>query len=125
MTATWRVKRLLLAGALLLSLAAPAAAKAPVTAVGVSEREFHISPYRTSVAPGTVKFNVHNFGEDTHNLVILGPKGFVAVGPDVDSEQNASFTVKLKTQGTYTLLCTRADHAKLGMKTRFKVKKKS
>jgi plastocyanin len=115
----------LLVVAAFLSLAGPAAAKAPTTAVGVSEREFRISPYRTTVKPGTVKFNVHNFGEDTHNLVILGPKRFVAVGPDVDSEQNAAFTVKLKKTGTYTLICTRADHAKLGMKTRFKVKKKS
>jgi plastocyanin len=119
------VKRLLLPAALLLSLAAPAAAKAPVTSVGVSEREFHISPYRTTVPPGSVKFNVHNFGEDTHNLVILGPKGFVAVGPDVDSQQNGSFTAKLRKPGTYTLICTRADHAKLGMKTRIKVKKAS
>jgi plastocyanin len=119
------VKRSLLAAALLLSLAAPAAAKAPTTAVGVSEREFRITPYRTTVPPGTVKFNVHNFGEDTHNLVILGPKAFVAVGPDVDSAQNATWLVKLRKTGTYTLICTRADHAKLGMKTKFKVKKAS
>jgi plastocyanin len=115
--------RRVLVAAMFLALAAPAAAKAPATAIGVSEREYRISPYRTTVAPGSIKFNIHNFGEDTHNLVVLGPKGFVAVGPDVDSDQNASFTVKLKKAGTYTLICTRADHAKLGMKTRFKVKK--
>jgi plastocyanin len=113
----------LLAGALLLSLAAPAAAKAPTTAVGVSEREYRISPYRTTVAPGSVKFNVHNFGEDTHNLVVRGPKGYKATGADIEPGDNASVTLSLRRTGTYTLLCTKANHAQLGMTVRFKVKR--
>jgi plastocyanin len=117
------VKRVLLGGVLALALTAPAVAKAPTTAVGVSEREYRIQPYRTSVKPGKVKFNVHNFGEDTHNLVVRGPKGYEATGPDVEAGQNASVTLTLRRTGTYTLLCTKANHAQLGMKVRFKVKR--
>jgi plastocyanin len=117
------VRRFAAALGLLLFLAAPAAAKAPTTSVGVAEREYRIQPYRTSVKPGKVKFNVHNFGEDTHNLVVRGPKGYKATGPDVDAGQNASVTLTLRRTGTYTLLCTKANHAQLGMKVRFKVKR--
>jgi plastocyanin len=117
------MRRFAAAFGLLLFLAAPAAAKAPTTAVGVAEREFRISPYRTTVKPGTVKFNVHNFGEDTHNLVVRGPKGYKATGADVEPGNNTSITVNLRRTGTYTLLCTKANHAQLGMKVRFKVKR--
>jgi plastocyanin len=113
--------RRLLTAAAFLSLAAPAAAQAPTTSVGVAQREFHITPYRGSVPSGAVRFNIRNFGQDTHNLVVRGPKGFTAIGPDVDSGQNSSWTVKLQKPGTYTLLCTRANHLQLGMKTKLKV----
>jgi plastocyanin len=117
------VKRFVLGGLLALALAAPAEAAAPTTAVGVSEREYRIQPYRTTVKPGKVKFNVHNFGEDTHNLVVRGPKGYKATGADIAPGQNSSLTLNLRRTGTYTLLCTKANHAQLGMKVRFKVKR--
>jgi plastocyanin len=91
------------------------------TAVGVAQREFHITPYRRSVPVGAVKLNIRNYGEDVHNIVVRGPKRFTAVGPDVDSGTNVSWVVKLRRPGTYTLLCTRANHLKLGMKARIKV----
>jgi plastocyanin len=117
------VRRVVAAFGLLLFLAAPAAAKAPTTSVGVSEREIRNSTYRATVAPGKVKFNIHNFGEDTHNLVVRGPKGYQATGADVDPGDNTSVTVNLRRPGTYTLLCTKANHARLGMKTRIRVKR--
>jgi uncharacterized cupredoxin-like copper-binding protein len=55
---------------------------------------------------------------------VRGPKGFTAIGPDVDSGTNVSWTVKLRRPGTYSLLCTRANHLKLGMKATLKVVKK-
>jgi plastocyanin len=120
------VRRFGLAGGalLLLALAAPATAQAPSpVAVGVAQREFHITPYRKTVPPGAVKFNIRNFGEDTHNLVVLGPKGFVATGPDVDAGDSATWLVKLRRSGSYSLICTRANHLSLGMRSRFTVAK--
>jgi plastocyanin len=95
------------------------------TAVGVAQREFHITPYRRSVPAGAVKLNIRNYGEDVHNIVVRGPKGFTAVGPDIDSGSGATWTVKLRRPGTYSLLCTRANHLKLGMKAKLKVVKPS
>jgi plastocyanin len=93
------------------------------TAVGVAQREFHITPYRRSVPVGAVKLNIRNYGEDVHNIVVRGPHGFTATGPDVDSGTNATWTVKLRKPGSYLLLCTRANHMKLGMKATLKVVK--
>jgi len=111
--------------ATLLALAAlgttAAAARGP-SGLGVAEREFHITPYAKSVKRGAVKFNIDNLGQDTHNLVIRGPRHFKAQGPDVEAGDRASFTINLRRKGTYTLLCTRANHYKLGMKARLVVR---
>ena len=121
------MKRLLFAFVLVAMLAVPAATALALkpstqpTAVGVAQREFHITPYRRSVPVGAVKLNIRNYGEDVHNIVVRGPKGFTAVGPDVDSGSGATWTVKLRRPGTYSLLCTRANHLKLGMKAKLKV----
>ena len=125
-----RLSRSLLTASLLaVMLAVPAATafalkpQTQPTAVGVAQREFHITPYRRSVPVGAVKLNIRNYGEDVHNIVVRGPRGFTAVGPDVDSGSGASWTVKLRRPGTYSLLCTRANHLKLGMKAKLKVVK--
>jgi uncharacterized cupredoxin-like copper-binding protein len=121
-----RGRRIALAVAAAASLAAPATAlaikpQARPTAVGVAQREFNVTPYRASVPAGAVKLNVRNFGQDVHNIVVRGPKGFTAIGPDVDPGANATFVVKLKRPGSYQLLCTRANHLKLGMKAKLTV----
>jgi plastocyanin len=125
------MKRLVFAFVLAAMLAVPAGSAVAIrpetqpTAVGVAQREFHITPYRRSVPAGAVKLNIRNYGEDVHNIVVRGPKGFTAVGPDVDSGSGATWTVKLRRPGTYSLLCTRANHLKLGMKAKLKVVKPS
>jgi plastocyanin len=91
------------------------------TAVGIAEREHYITPYRRSVPVGLVKLNIRNYGEDVHNLVIRGPGKFTAIGPDVESGAGATWTVRLRRPGTYSLLCTRANHLALGMKSKLKV----
>ena len=123
------MKRLLFAIVLVAMLAIPAAAafalkpQTQPTPVGVAQREFHITPYRRSVPVGAVKLNIRNYGQDVHNLVVRGPNGFTAIGPDVDSGTGATWIVKLRRPGTYTLLCTRANHLKLGMKAKLAVVK--
>ena len=123
------MRRLLFAVVLVAMLAVPAAAafalkpQTQPTPVGIAQREFHITPYRRSVPVGSVKLNIRNFGEDVHNVVVRGPGGFTKIGPDVDPGATATFVVKVRKPGTYSLLCTRANHLELGMKATLKVVK--
>jgi plastocyanin len=94
------------------------------TAVGVAEREFRIAVYRRSVTPGTVRFNVRNYGEDAHNLVVRGPRDFRgAATPEIRSGQRATLTVRFRRPGTYRLLCTTADHLARGMRATLRVRR--
>jgi plastocyanin len=110
--------------ATLLALAAlgttAATARAPL-AIGIAEREFHISSYRSTVKPGPVRFYVSNLGQDTHNLVVRGPRGFSAATTEIKAGQRATLTATLRRPGTYVLLCTRANHARIGMKAKLVV----
>lgn len=93
------------------------------TAVGVAEREFRISPYRRSVPPGAVKFNVKNFGEDVHDLVVLSPRGRkLGTTGEIGAGDQAVLRLKLRTPGVYRLVCTQADHTARGMKSRITVR---
>jgi plastocyanin len=113
--------------ALAMALASPhphAHAHASSTAVGVAEREWHISSYRAAVKPGTVRFNVTNFGEDAHNLQVVGPNGYrSAVTPDLRSHERYTLTLSLRRQGVYRLLCTKPGHIKNGMRASIRVKR--
>ncbi len=114
-----------LAVALLLVLAAPASAARPKppVAIGVAQREFHITAYRKVVKPGAVRLNVQNYGEDTHNLVVRGPHGYLLRGPDLLPGAHDTINAKLLRRGTYLLLCTRANHQQLGMRTKITVRR--
>jgi plastocyanin len=102
---------------------APRAHRASV-AVGVAEREWHISSYRAKVKPGTIRFNVTNFGEDSHNLQIAGPGGYRSpVSPDLRSHERYTLTVTLRKQGVYRLLCTKPGHIKNGMRASIRVRR--
>jgi plastocyanin len=104
-------------------VAGPAGA-AKTTAVGVSEREFRISVYRTTVAPGLVRFNVTNFGEDAHDLAVVAPGGrTLAVSPEIRSERRHTLSVRLARAGVYRLLCTKLDHAARGMRASVRVRR--
>jgi plastocyanin len=91
--------------------------------IGIAEREYHITAYRKTLRPGPARFNITNLGEDTHNLVVTGPRGFRLQGPDVDSGKRASLAATLRRPGTYVLLCTRANHLALGMRTKIEVRR--
>jgi plastocyanin len=105
-------------------LASPtgAARRARPTAVGVGEREFRLSVYRSTVPPGIVRFNVTNFGEDVHDLVVVGPSGArVAASGEIRAGRRLALTARLARPGTYRLLCTKLDHAARGMRSRLRV----
>jgi plastocyanin len=91
-------------------------------AVGVAEREWGISSYRARVRPGGVRFNVTNFGEDAHNLQVVGPHGYrSAVTPDIKAHQHYTLSLTLRRPGVYRLVCTKPGHARRGMRTAIRV----
>jgi plastocyanin len=91
--------------------------------VGVGAREYRFGVYRASVPAGAVRFNVHDYGEDAHNLMVLGPKGYRSpVSPDVVPGQTLAFRVRLQQPGRYTLICVKAGHAAQGMKAAIRVR---
>ena len=93
------------------------------TAVGVSEREFRIAPYRRAVPPGAVRFNVKNFGEDVHDLVVISPRGRkMGTTGEIRAGEQGLLRLKLNKPGVYRLLCTQADHTARGMKSRITVR---
>jgi plastocyanin len=93
------------------------------TSVGVSEREFRISPYRRTVPTGTVKFNVRNYGEDVHDLVVVSPRGrTLGTTGEIRAGEGSVLRLKLRKAGVYRLVCTQADHAARGMKSRIVVR---
>ena len=94
---------------------------ARATAVGVGAREFRFAVYRASVPAGGVRFNVTNYGEDGHDLVVLDRRGRrLASSGEVRSGAQASVAVHLA-PGTYRLRCDLADHARRGMHTTIRV----
>lgn len=120
----WRTGSLLLCAALAAVLAtgvADARRHPPATAVGVSAREFRFSTYRTSAPHGVVRFNLSNYGEDGHDLVVetKGGRDLARTG-EVRSGQRATLRLRLA-PGTYRLVCDIADHAARGMRTTFRV----
>ncbi|MDO8211910.1 cupredoxin domain-containing protein [Conexibacter sp. CPCC 206217] len=103
-------------------VAAQAKRPAPAsTAVGVSQREFRLTPYRTRVPVGEVRFNVTNYGEDVHDLVVRDARGRVLRSTaDVKPGGRAVLRVRLG-RGSYRLSCDVANHAQLGMRSGFTV----
>lgn len=93
------------------------------TSVGVAEREFRISPYRRTVPTGNLKFNVRNFGEDVHDLVVISPKGRkLGTTGEIRAGNQGVLRVKVNSPGIYRLVCTQGDHAARGMKSRIVVR---
>jgi plastocyanin len=105
------------------AFALAAAALAAPTPVGVSAREWRLSTYVPVVRRGGVAFNVHNYGEDPHNLQVRGPRGYrSAVTPDIASEGSATLVVTLRRAGAYRLVCTLPGHVAKGMRVQFRVR---
>jgi hypothetical protein len=101
--------------------AADARRATPGTAVGVAAREFRLAAYRTSVPRGPVRFNLINYGEDGHDLVVRTRGGReVARLPEVRAGQRATLSARLA-PGTYRLVCDITDHERRGMRTTIRV----
>jgi FtsP/CotA-like multicopper oxidase with cupredoxin domain len=95
----------------------------PPTPVGVGEREWRISLYRSKVPTGRVKFNVRNFGEDGHDLAVRTADGRrLGLLPELKSGRTGTLRVRLRKPGRYVLFCSLADHEARGMRAVLRVR---
>ena len=97
----------------------------PPTAVGVGEREWRISLYRSKVPAGRVKFNVRNFGEDGHDLAVRTASGRVLGAlAELKPGRSGTLTVRLRKPGRYRLFCSLEGHEAKGMHAVLRVKRR-
>ena len=91
----------------------------PVTALGVTHREFSTVLSRLSVPAGEVVVQVRNAGEDPHDLQVIaldgqgGGDAFAAVEPGATATKRVPMAA-----GTYYLFCSlvdSVDHRQAGM----------
>jgi plastocyanin len=81
----------------------------------VSETEYKLTPSSVTVAsPGTYLVKVVNKGSVTHALEIEG-NGVEEESGDVQAGKTKTFTVDLKTAGTYEMYCPIDGHRDQGM----------
>jgi plastocyanin len=98
----------------------------PATPVGMSAREYSFGVYRRRVPAGRVRLNVHNFGEDPHDVQVRGPRGYrSATSPEIEPGDTLSFTVRLRRPGRYLLICLQPGHAAEGMKAHLTVRRRT
>jgi len=106
-------------------LAVMAALLAP-TPVGVGEREWRISLYRSRVPVGVVHLNVRNFGEDGHDLSVRTRGGTVLKSlPELDPGATGTLRVRLRRPGRYVVFCSLAGHEARGMHAVLRVRARS
>jgi uncharacterized cupredoxin-like copper-binding protein len=92
--------------------------------VQVVEKEFTLTPSRSSVKAGSVSLELVNFGMDNHDLVVQStragakPIRFKLLDPRGRAER----TLRLK-PGRYTMWCSVAGHRAKGMRTTLVVTK--
>jgi len=88
-----------------------------LTPVGVSAREYRFGVYRAAVPAGGVALNVHNFGEDAHDVQVRGPRGYrSARSPEIRPGDTLRFEVALHRPGRYVLVCLKPGHLAHGMR---------
>jgi hypothetical protein len=98
--------------------AAPASAR-----LGVSAREFHLVLSRASVKAGVVVVQLQNDGEDLHDLRVRRIGGVHTFRfPLTNPGDRSGLALHLR-QGRYSLWCSVADHARLGMRAVLRVRR--
>jgi plastocyanin len=111
--------------ATLLAAFAPAyAASRPPARVQVTASEFDFVLSRKSVKSGRVIVQLHNLGEDPHDLAVrrVARKARTFTTREVLPEEHTDLNVRLG-PGRYRLWCTIADHRQRGMQAILTVRK--
>jgi hypothetical protein len=112
------VGAILASPALYRRLDSPGMVKAPVVFLAGALRS-----YRSHVPVGRVRFNVHNFGEDGHDLAVRNRRGkLLGVRPELEPAENGRLSVRLRRPGRYTVFCSLEGHEALGMRAILRVR---
>jgi hypothetical protein len=88
----------------------------PPARLGVQAFEFHFVLSRPSLPAGELIVELHNRGEDPHNLNLQRRDGPLLELPETDSLQRAERRFSVQ-PGTYRLWCSLPLHAESGMET--------
>jgi uncharacterized cupredoxin-like copper-binding protein len=110
--------------ALLAAFAPASAASRPPARVQVTASEFDFVLSRKSVKSGRVIVQLHNLGEDPHDLAVrrVARKARTFTTREVLPEEHTDLNVRLG-PGRYRLWCTIADHRQRGMQAILTVRK--
>jgi uncharacterized cupredoxin-like copper-binding protein len=102
-------------------LAVPAfGGPARATSIGTSLKESSVILGRLSAPHGKIKFVVHNYGQDDHDLVVRRHGVQYAATGRIASGGDATLTVTLK-RGTYNVYCSLPGHRQAGMWVKLRV----
>ena len=95
------------------------------TATGRQSPYYALTPYESTLAAGTIHFNVYNYDQDPHTFAIADAHGHQISAttqvPAGQTETPVTVTASLR-PGIYVLYCTLPQHAALGMKATIVVK---
>jgi hypothetical protein len=116
------MKLLVFAAAAAAAFVPQAAAPAPAR-LGVSAREFHLVLSRASVKAGVVVIQLQNDGEDVHDLRVRRIGGVHMFRFPLTSPGDRSELALHMRPGRYSLWCSVADHAQLGMRAVLRVRR--
>ena len=101
----------------------PQAATPAPARLGVSAREFHLVLPRASVKAGVVVIQLQNDGEDVHDLRLRRVGGVHLFRFPLTSPGDRSELAIRMRPGRYSLWCSVADHAQLGMRAVLRVRR--
>ena len=91
--------------------------------LGVSASEFHLTLSRGSVKAGRVIVQLQNEGEDVHDLRLRRVGGVHLFRFPLTSPGDRSELAIRMRPGRYSLWCSVADHAQLGMRAVLRVRR--
>ena len=85
-----------------------------------------MSLYRTRVPTGVLRLNVHNYGEDGHDLALRNRDGRVlAAVPEVSPGEGDTLRLRIRKPGRYVVFCSLEGHEANGMRARLTVVKRT
>jgi plastocyanin len=93
----------------------------PAITVGIAEREYAIAVYRPRIRAGKVVFALTNRGEDGHDLAVVRAGRTYGHTAEIRPGHRATLRLTLRHPGLYRLVCTLADHERLGMRATLRV----
>ena len=110
-----RTRLLIGAAALALAACAPQAQPVESDPIAISVADFMIEPEDVTAAGPAVTFTVTNDGPTPHNFTVRDEAGdVVAATADLSAGESETLEAELP-PGDYTILCSLAGHASLGM----------